>query len=188
MENILRIAQQDSAVEDQIYEDRLKFFTSKVKIWDYFSISQQRWLSLSLEERTSMFKKFYHNLDAKLQVSVKIYLLFVSLFLDFLLLLLDVVVDIAIKEAFDYLCLENAPTAIDSSVSAVVKKVNVVSFTKIFLENGKNIETKVVALKFNGEIGALTSGQLFYSFYKPRIPKSFGGTMFVHHRLMFESD
>ena len=115
-------------------------------------------------------------------------MLFVSLFLGFLLLLLVVVIDIAIKEAFDYLCLENAPTAIYSSVSAVVKKVNVVSFTKIFLENGKNIETKVVALKFNGEIGALTCGQLFYSFYKPRIPKYFGGMMFVHHRLMFESD
>ena len=57
MENLLRIVEQDSVVEDQIDEDRLKFFTSKVKIWDYFSISQQNVLSFSLEECTSMLKK-----------------------------------------------------------------------------------------------------------------------------------
>ena len=39
MENFLRIVQQDSAVEDQNDKDSLKFFTSKVKIWDYLSIS-----------------------------------------------------------------------------------------------------------------------------------------------------
>ena len=57
MENLLRIVEQDSVVEDQIDEDRLKFFTSKVKIWDYFSISQQNVLSFSLEKCTSMLKK-----------------------------------------------------------------------------------------------------------------------------------
>ena len=57
MENLLCIVEQDSVVEDQIDEDRLKFFTSKVKIWDYFSISQQNVLSFSLEKCTSMLKK-----------------------------------------------------------------------------------------------------------------------------------
>ena len=57
MENLLRIVEQDSVVEDQINEDRLKFFTSKVKIWDYFGISQQNVLSFSLEKCTSMLKK-----------------------------------------------------------------------------------------------------------------------------------
>ena len=98
MENFLRIVEQDSA-EDQTDEDRLKLFTSKIKIRDYFSISQQKVSSLSLEERTSMLKKYYHDLSSKLQVSCKIYLLFVSIILGFLLLLV-VVVAIAVKKGF----------------------------------------------------------------------------------------
>ena len=49
MDNFLRIPEQDSAVEDQIDGGRLKFFTSKGKIWDYFSISQQNVSSLCFQ-------------------------------------------------------------------------------------------------------------------------------------------
>ena len=116
MESFLRVVKPDS-LEDHIKEDRLKFFTSTfiihlalcssphtlTKIWDYFSVYQQKLSSLSLEERNSMVKKYYRDLNIKFQVSGKIYLLLVFLFLGFLLLLL-VVVAIAVKEKVSIFC------------------------------------------------------------------------------------
>ena len=84
MDNFLCVVEQDS----------VKYFTNKVKIWDYFSISQQKFSSLSLEERTSRIKKHYHDLDARFQDAK------CSLFLGFLFLLLAVVIAIAVKKGF----------------------------------------------------------------------------------------
>ena len=58
-----------------------------------------------------------------------------------MLLLVDVV-DFAIKKAFYYFCLENEPTAIDSSVSTTIKKAKVISLTKNFIENEKTWKLK----------------------------------------------
>ena len=66
-----------------------------------------------------------------------------------------------LKKTFDYFCLENAPTAIDLSVSTAIKKVNVISLTKKFVENIKNLETKLIASKFNDEARTVKSGQCF---------------------------
>ena len=55
--------------------------------------------------------------------------------------------------------LENTPTAIDSSVSSAIKKADVISLAKNFVENEKNIETKIIASKFHDETGTVTSGQ-----------------------------
>ena len=41
MENFLRIVEENS-VEDEINEARLRFFTTEMKIWDYFNITQQK--------------------------------------------------------------------------------------------------------------------------------------------------
>lgn len=64
-----------------------------------------------------------------------------------------------LKKAFGFLCLENAPTAIDSYASSEIKKANVISLAKNFMENEKNIETKIIASKFNDETGTVTSEQ-----------------------------
>lgn len=99
----MRIVEQDSAAEDQIDEDRLKFCISKVKFWDYLRISQQKLSSIILEERTSLLKIYYRDLDAKFQVSGKIYLLFVSFFSVFFavtVLLLVVVSASLVKKGF----------------------------------------------------------------------------------------
>ena len=76
----------------------------QVKIWNYFNISQQKFSSISLEERTSMLKICYRDLD-------------------------------------------------------------------VFVENEKNIETKIIASKFSDEIGTVTSrqhlcGNVFRAIYK----------------------
>ena len=43
--------------------EKLKFFASKVSIWDYFSMAESRWKSLSIEEQTSLLNKCYSELD-----------------------------------------------------------------------------------------------------------------------------
>ena len=79
MENFLRIVEENS-VEDEINEARLRFFTTEMKIWDYFNITQQKFSSLNTEERCSLLKKYYCDLKSKYQPSGKI------IFVIFLLL------------------------------------------------------------------------------------------------------
>ena len=57
------------------------------------------------------------------------------------------------------MCLENALTAVDSSVSTAIKMANVIFLTKNSVDNEKNIETKIINSKFNDETGAVTFGQ-----------------------------
>ena len=64
MEHFLSIVEGNSA-EEEINEERLKYFTSKIKIWDYFSLSQQKLASPSTEEKSSMLKRYYSDLNSR---------------------------------------------------------------------------------------------------------------------------
>lgn len=46
-----------------IDEEKLKFFVSKVSIWDYFSMIEPSYKSLSVEEKRSLPNKYYSELD-----------------------------------------------------------------------------------------------------------------------------
>ena len=46
-------------------EEKLKFFSSKVSIWDHFSISENSYKSFSVEERKSMLNRYYSELHQK---------------------------------------------------------------------------------------------------------------------------
>ena len=46
-------------------EEKLKFFNSKVSIWDHFSISENSYKSFSVEERKSMLSRYYSELYQK---------------------------------------------------------------------------------------------------------------------------
>ena len=56
MDRFLSIVE-DSSQETEIKEEKLNFFTSKVKIRDYFGITQQKFLSSSQEEKAALLKK-----------------------------------------------------------------------------------------------------------------------------------
>ena len=56
---------QESSPEIEINKEKLKYFTSKIKIWDYFQITQQHFLSLSEEEKTAILKKYYRELESR---------------------------------------------------------------------------------------------------------------------------
>lgn len=48
-----------------IDEERLKFFISKISIWDHFSIQQSSYLAMDVDEKTTLLKKYYSDLDLK---------------------------------------------------------------------------------------------------------------------------
>ena len=64
MNNLLSIVEENSA-EEEINENRLKYFTSKIKIWDYFNKTHQKFVLLSTEERSSMLKRYHFDLNSK---------------------------------------------------------------------------------------------------------------------------
>ena len=64
MDNFLSIVEENSA-EEEINESRLKYFTSKIKIWDYFNQTHQKFVLLSTEERSSMLKRYHFDLNSK---------------------------------------------------------------------------------------------------------------------------
>ena len=64
MDRFLSIVE-DSSQETEIKEEKLKFFTSKAKIRDYFGITQQKFLSSTQEEKAALLKKYYHGLESR---------------------------------------------------------------------------------------------------------------------------
>ena len=62
MQKFLDIVKEPSSSSLEIQEDRLKFFVSKVKIWDYAGLSQGDYQKLSTEARSSILKKYYLDL------------------------------------------------------------------------------------------------------------------------------
>ena len=73
------------------------------------------------------------------------------------------------------MCLENALTAVDSSVSIAIKKANVIFLTKNSVDNEKNIQTKIIKSNFNDETGTVTFGQRLWKkcgFFLSKLPIS----------------
>ena len=64
MDRFLSIVE-DSSQETEIKEEKLNFFTSKVKIRDYFGITQQKFLSSSQEEKAALLKKYYYGSESR---------------------------------------------------------------------------------------------------------------------------
>ena len=58
--------------------DRLKFFTTKVEIWEYAKIPASDFQKLSFDDKASILKHYYSDMSAKYSVSAAI--LFIYLF------------------------------------------------------------------------------------------------------------
>lgn len=59
MENLLKIVEEPSSALVNIYAEKLKLFTTKVKIWDYASLSLNVYQKMSVEDRSSVLQKLY---------------------------------------------------------------------------------------------------------------------------------
>ena len=63
MEKLLQIVEKPSSSSVEIQEERLKFFASKIKIWDYAGLSQAEYQKLLLEYRSSILNECYCDLS-----------------------------------------------------------------------------------------------------------------------------
>lgn len=59
MKNLLKIVEEPSSALVNIYAEKLKLFTRKVKIWDYASLSLNVYQKMSVEDRSSVLQKLY---------------------------------------------------------------------------------------------------------------------------------
>ena len=55
---------QDSLPKIDIDDKKLKYFTNKIKIWDYFDITQGYFLLLP-EEKKTLLKRYYVELESR---------------------------------------------------------------------------------------------------------------------------
>ena len=70
MEKFLSIFEgSTSANEVQIDADKLKFYNSQLKLWDYAKILASEFRKLSFDDKTSILKKYYVDMSAKYSVS-----------------------------------------------------------------------------------------------------------------------
>ena len=63
MGNLLRLVQ--NLHSQVIDENKLKYFTSKISMWNHISMLQTSYQSLNVEEKTALLKRYYTNLNAK---------------------------------------------------------------------------------------------------------------------------
>ena len=63
MENLLNLV--ENPQPQVIDEEKIRFFTTKISIWDYFSMHEASYKSLSVEEKSAILKRYYVELDLK---------------------------------------------------------------------------------------------------------------------------
>ena len=61
MENLLSLVENPRA--QVLDEEKLKFFTSKISIWDHFSMHEVSYNSLSTEEKAALLKRYHLELE-----------------------------------------------------------------------------------------------------------------------------
>ena len=89
MEKYLSILEAPGKQKEKFNVEKIKFFSSKISIWNFFGVPQSSYLALSTEEKSAMFRQYYNKLESKFHgQSGKLF--FVCVFGLHLLLLFDV--------------------------------------------------------------------------------------------------
>ena len=66
MENFLIMVEQPAPSQEVAIDgERLQFFNTKLKIWDYAKISSSDYQKLSFENKSSILKSYYVDMSAK---------------------------------------------------------------------------------------------------------------------------
>ena len=83
MEELLRIVIEPASTSTEVEMDpeKLKFFMSKLKIWDYAKISAFEFQNLSFEDKSKIVSNYYANMPTKYLVNSVKSLFFCYLFL-----------------------------------------------------------------------------------------------------------
>ena len=65
MEKYLSIIEVPCRQEETFDEEKVKFISSKISIWDFSGVPQSSYLASSTEEKSAMFKQYYKTLISK---------------------------------------------------------------------------------------------------------------------------
>ena len=89
--------------ETVVEEENLRYFISKIFIWDYFNISESTYKSYSVDEKSRLFHKYYSELYQKYYESGDFYFLFLfGLLLIGIFCLCLAMLCVIIKEIFRF--------------------------------------------------------------------------------------
>lgn len=152
--------------ESIVDKEKLKYFFSKVPIWEYFSITEQAHKSSSAKKKQAC------SIDIIKGFIKKIMCFFVFCFV-WLFVVCIALSGISTDFALDCVILitlgpvNTTTTTINSSVSDAIKKSGQISLTKNIVLPEQNIETTIVTTRFqNGNGKSATCVLLEYGYFK----------------------
>ena len=77
MEEFLRMVEHSTLSQEVATDvEKLKFFTSRIKIWDYVKISSLEYQKLLFDDKSSILKNYYVDMSAKYSVGTGIFIIF----------------------------------------------------------------------------------------------------------------
>ena len=157
MENLLKAVEKASFVDIQINAEKLKFFTTKVKIWDYLNVSLNNNQKLSVEDCSLILSKI---------IFWNVQQFFFNIKYTFFILLSDLFCSLSMFSFLKVWCLLSqffccrATIFIVSSASSMLRNANLISVTKNIADNDKNVSTKILAARFEQNVrGTEVSGE-----------------------------
>ena len=76
MEKFLKILESSRQEQQLFEEEKVKFFASKIPIWDSFSVSEATYQAYPVDEKSKLFGRYYSGLYEKYYSSGKTFFLF----------------------------------------------------------------------------------------------------------------
>ena len=146
MEEFLKIVEKPSSSEIDIESDRLKFFNTKLKIWDYANVSFEEQQKCSFDNRSAILRNYYSKMCNRYPGRG---IFFVIFFLR--LLLFFVWLSFFYEASFLIFVLDESNLGLLPMNS--FKSANLVSMRKSATEDDRNLITKIVAVSFGNYIG-----------------------------------
>lgn len=164
MENLLKAVEKASFFDIQINAEKLKFFTTKVKIWDYLNVRLNNNQKLSVEDCSLILSKI---------IFWNVQQLFFNIKYTFFILLSDLFCSLSMFSFLKVWCLLSQffccrilqfcnflQSVIVSSPSSMLRNANLISVTKNIADNDKNVSTKILAARFEQNVrGTEVSGE-----------------------------
>ena len=150
MDKFLQAVEEPSSSSVEINKDRIKFFSLEINIWNYANISQAEYKNLSVEDRSSILKKYISDLSLRFPESGKICVICFWMFLSGLF---EIFLACLRCFWFSFLCSFLFLERIFLESSFVLKIANLLTLIKDISDREQNFWTKTVASAYQNESG-----------------------------------
>ena len=147
MDKIIDISESSPQISE-IDESKFVRFMQRTPIWEHFKITQQKYLSLSTEEKTAMISDYYKGMD-----NGKNLFFFFFFFLFFLVDASDLWWDSVAAKFVLMSVIDNKPFGLGASSSQMLspQKANIMSLSREISDSDRIIRSKVVGANTDGE-------------------------------------